>query len=187
MDKIILSEKQYEQALQIAAEVGANTALDRIEIERQRESREMFDKRLHNTKLLLRNFRLFKAHVQNAVFDSAAEENPLQILRDMMMPGRSDSIIVESIKKSSARTATIVYHIEKMIRIYHAYCAESGRSDDVRRWRIIDALYISDHRQSISELAAAECVVDRTIYKDIDAACDTLAPLIFGIDGIKKR
>ena len=89
MSEVILTEEQYTQVLQIAAEVGARTALDRFEAERQREAKELMDSRLRNTKLLLRNYRLFKAHVENAVYDPETDLNPLEIIRDLMKPGRS--------------------------------------------------------------------------------------------------
>lgn len=187
MSEVILTEEQYTQVLQIAAEVGARTALDRFEAERQREAKELMDSRLRNTKLLLRNYRLFKAHVENAVYDPETDLNPLEIIRDLMKPGRSGSLVVESIKKSAARTAIIVDHIETMIRIYQAYCLTSNGADDLRRWRVVEGLYISDEKKTVPELARAEGVVERTIYKDIDAACDTIAPLMFGIDGLRKR
>ena len=187
MSEVILTEEQYTQVLQIAAEVGARTALDRFEAERQREAKELMDSRLRNTKLLLRNYRLFKAHVENAVYDPETDLNPLEIIRDLMKPGRNGSVVVESIKKSAARTAIIVDHIETMIRIYQAYCLTSNGADDLRRWRVVEGLYISDEKKTVPELARAEGVVERTIYKDIDAACDTIAPLMFGIDGLRKR
>lgn len=187
MNNVILTEEQYAKALQIAAEVGAQTALNRFEEEKQREAKELMDSRLRNTKLLLRNYRLFKAHVENAVYDPETDLNPLEIIRDLMKPGRNGSLVVESIKKSAARTAIIVDHIEKMLRIYHAYCLASNGVDDLRRWRVVEGLYISVDKRTVAELARAEGVVERTIYKDVDAACDTIAPLMFGIDGIRKR
>ena len=187
MSEVILTEEQYTQVLQIAAEVGARTALDRFEAERQREAKELMDSRLRNTKLLLRNYRLFKAHVENAVYDPETDLNPLEIIRDLMKPGESGRLVVESIKKSAARTAIIVDHIETMIRIYQAYCLTSNGADDLRRWRVVEGLYISDEKKTVPELARSEGVVERTIYKDIDAACDTIAPLMFGIDGLRKR
>lgn len=176
-----------EQIAQIAADAGARAALDRLEKERQQERKEMVDRRLRNTKLLLRNYRLFKTHVEHAVYEAVCDESPIEILEDLMMPGKDSTLFVESIKKSAARTAIIVDHMETMMRLYQLYCETSGASDDQRRWRVISGMYISDTRMSVSELAAAEGVVERTIYKDVDAACEKIAALMFGIDGIRKR
>ena len=188
MSGAILSEAQRDQIVRLAAEAGAKAALETLEKERHRESREMADRRLRNTKLLLRNYCVIKDHAANAVFEAdAAEEDPIRIMEDLMMPGKSSNLFVESIKRSATRTATIVRHIDAMLRLYQIYCHQYGSEEDARRWRIINSLYISDERKSVLELAEQEGVVERTIYKDIDAACERISALMFGIDGIKKR
>jgi PleD family two-component response regulator len=149
----------------------------------------MADRRLRNTKLLLRNYRVFRAHVENAVFEVEEYESPEEILTDLMMPGRDSTQFVESIKRSAARTATIVQHMETMMRLYQTYCITSGNAEDERRWRVINALYIceEDGRRTIPQLAKDEGVVTRTIYNDVDVACERIAALMFGIDGIKRK
>lgn len=182
-----MSHLTEEQIILIAAEAGARAALERIETERQQSRKEMADRRLRNTKLLLRNYRLFKAHAENAVYEVLPDESPQTILEDLMMPGRDNTLFVESIKESAARTATIVKHMETMMQIYHAYCVTTGEEEDIRRWRVVYGLYISPDRQTVAELADREGVVERTIYKDVDAACEKIAALMFGIDGIKRK
>ena len=36
------------------------------------------------------------------------------------------------------------------------------------------------------EIAESEGIDERTVYKDIKAACTKLAALLFGIDGVKR-
>ena len=139
-----------EQDGRIAAEAGARAALERVEIERQQSRGEMVDRRLRNTKLLLRNYRLFKAHVDNAVYEAFPDESPQAILEDLMMPGRDNTLFVESIKESAARTATIVKHMETMMQIYHAYCVTTGEEEDLRRWRVVNGLYIVPELQTVA-------------------------------------
>jgi CheY-like chemotaxis protein len=178
-----------QDIVKLAAEAGAKAALETLEKEHQRERHEMADRRLRNTKLLLRNYRVFRAHVENAVFEVEDYESPEEILTDLMMPGRDSTLFVESIKKSVARTATIVKHMETMMQLYQAYCITTGTAEDERRWRVINALYIcdGDGRRTIPQLAKDEGVVERTIYKDIDIACERIAALMFGIDGLKRK
>lgn len=180
---------KQQDIVKLAAETGAKAAMETLEKERLRERRDMADRRLRNTKLLLRNYRVFCAHAANAVYEIDECESPDEILTDLMMPGRDNSQFVESIKRSAARTATIVKHMETMMQIYHAYCFTTGTAEDERRWRVVNALYICDDegRMTIPELAKAEGVVERTIYKDIDIACERIAALMFGIDGIKRK
>ena len=176
-----------EEIIKLAAEAGAKAAMETLDRERQRDRQEMADRRLWNTKLLLKNYRSFVAHVAKAVF-TVDDYVPLEeIWTDLMMPGRDSTWFVESIKQSVARTATIVKHMEAMMDLYKVYCTTIGTAEDERRWRIINGLYISDERKSVKELAQAEGVVERTIYKDIDIACERIAALMFGVDGLKRR
>ena len=176
-----------EEIIKIAAEAGAKAAMETLNRERQRDRQELTDRRLWNTKLLLKNYRSFEAHVANAVF-TVDDHMPLEeIWADLMMPGRDSTLFVESIKQSVARTATIVKHMEAMIELYKVYCTTIGTAEEERRWRIINSLYISDERKSVKELAQAEGVVERTIYKDIDIACERIAALMFGVDGLNRR
>ena len=77
--------------------------------------------------------------------------------------------------------------MKTMMDLYQVYCHTMGTAEDERRWRVINALYISDDRRTIPQLAAEEGVVERTIYKDIDVASEKIAALMFGIDGMKRR
>ena len=180
-------ELSTQDIVRLAAEAGAKAAMETLNRERQRDRQEIADRRLWNTKLLLKNYRSFEAHVANSVF-TVDDYIPLEeIWDDLMMPGRDSTLFVESIKKSVARTATIVKHMETMMDLYKTYCTTIGTVEDERRWRIINGLYISDERKSIKELAQAEGVVERTIFKDIDIACERIAALMFGVDGLKRR
>ena len=178
--------------VQLAAEAGAKAAMETLEKERQRDRKDMADRRLRNTKLLLRNYRIFRAHAENAVFEIEDVITPEEIIADLMMPGRDTTAFVESIKLSAARTATIVKHIELMMDLFQSYCFTLGSEEDQRRWRVVNELYIKDLAPgerpiSIPALAKEENVVDRTIYKDIDIAAERIAAFMFGIDGVKRR
>jgi hypothetical protein len=179
--------KELQELIELAAKTGAEVALKTMEKERQADKRELVDRRLHNTKLLLRNYRMFKAHVDNAVYEIEEEyETPEQIMADLMKPGEG-SMFVESIKRSVTRTAIMLEHIEAMTGLYQAYCHMTGKEEDERRWRIIYYLYLSEEPKSVEEIAADEYVTERTVYRDVDTACERIAALIFGIDGIKRK
>lgn len=178
--------KVDKDTLRIAAEVGAKAAMDRLDEERAKERSERVDRRLHNTKLLLRNFKLFKKHTENAVFEADQLDESVYDILDMME--RSSSVgFVDSIKNSVARTAILVRHIEVMLDLYEIYCERSSKPEDARRWRVIEARYIKEDEMSVQDIAERECVADRTIRRDVEDATEHLAALIFGIDGIKCR
>lgn len=177
--------------IKLAAEAGAKAAMDKLEQERKRDRAELADRRLRNTKLLLRYFRVFRAYADNAVYQIEEIETPEQILAELMMPGKDNTAFVESIKKSVARTVTIVKHIDVMLKLYQSYCFTYGNDEDQRRWRVINELYIRDLQSgerpaSIQTLAREENVVDRTIYRDIDIAAGQIGAFMFGIDGVNR-
>lgn len=170
-----------------AAKVGAETAIKTLEAERKKLREEIVDARLRNTKLLLKNYRLFRSHAENAVYELEESIDTMQILEDLMMPGKDGSVIVDSIKNSVARTITIVKHMETMLKLYQAFCYLSKSEIEERRWRVINALYIADKQSTISEIAKSDGVVERVIYKDIDSASERISALMFGVDGVNFK
>lgn len=180
--------KDKDYIIRLAAEIGAQTALKTYKEEAERIQKEQADRRLRNTKLLLRNYRMFKAHAENAVYTAqeAADEDAYDII-DLMSDRFSDSdVFVESIKQSVARTVTIVNHINTMLKLYEVYCSSTGNPEDARRWNVINGLYIMEPPMTIKQLANDSFCTERTIYRDVDDACEKIAALIFGIDGIRK-
>lgn len=179
--------KEREHIIKLAAQIGAETAMKTLAEEIEKAKKEQADRRLRNTKLLLRNYRSFKAHAESAVYDvSDADENALDII-ELMSDRMGDSdVTVESIKQSVARTVTIVAHISTMLGLYRAFCENSGSPEELRRWAVIKGLYIDDPPTTTKDLANTYFVAERTIYRDVDIACSRIAAFIFGIDGIKK-
>lgn len=172
----------------IAAQIGANIAMETTKKEKEKELQSRHDRRLRNTKLLLKNYRMLKEHIENSVFDLSPEEtseNAIDIL-DMMWEKSNHDLQIKSIKRSVSRTAIIIKHIDTMLKIYEAYCAVSPYYEDKRRFKIIYMRYFDIEPMSIEDIADEECLAVRTVYKDINAATEKLSALIFGIDGIKK-
>ena len=72
------------------------------------------------------------------------------------------------------------------------YCEKSLRPEDLRRWDVINTLYIKDVPQGLSkmdiynDLAEKHFVSERQIRMDVNDALIKLTALIFGIDGVKK-
>lgn len=188
-------EKMLKQATDAAtktgARAGAKSAIDTIEKERKKLMREWYDRRLRNTKLLLQNYRPLMEHYENAIYDAASldEEADLtasEIMELMSQYVYDNDLYVESIKKSAARTHIIMEHLNKMLGIYETYCEKSTRKDYKRHWRVVKSLYLDPAPATAEQIAKAEYINERTVYKDVDAACEVLTALIFGIDGMKR-
>lgn len=180
-----IPQEMVEAIAIIAGKAGAKAAAEFIAKEYQRERASRYDRRLRNTKLLLQNYRLFKEHCSRAVFDaSQLDENAIDLL-DLMW-GRDGSNFVDSIKKSAQRTGIILCHIDKMLEAYSGLCRLSGREEELRRMRVVFALYIDNPGMTIEEISEHENANIRTIYRDIDIATEKLTGLIFGLDGLNS-
>lgn len=179
------------EVAELAAKEGAKAALETLEKERKRMAKEAEDRRLHNTKLLLRNYRLLKLHTSNSISEpeQACEDETVADILQKIWEGSEqgyDEIHIDAIRKSATRTLIIVRHIDEMLGIYEAYCVKSSRMEDMRRYRVIKGLYIDEKAMTSREIAELEQIDTRTVYKDVDAACLLLSALLFGIGGIKR-
>ncbi len=167
-------------------EAGVRAAMDYLAEEKERARKSRYDRRLRNTRLLLKNYRSFKRHAQGAIFNiKQAKENPIDILDGLDSAMLDDNLYVEGIKKSQQRTIVILHHVDEMLRYYRISCEQSGKDEDMRRYRVIMATYIDEPKISALEIAEKENIEARTVYKDISNAVKPISALIFGIDSIK--
>lgn len=179
-----------QEIARIAAEAGARAAIEELEQRERRQEQWRRDRRLRNTRLLLENYRTLKIHCESAVFQAELsaddEAEVLSILDAMMDRPSKQTLYIESIKKSAQRTRIIIAHIESMMEVYRILCAKSQKPEDMRRCSVVEKMYICSREWSVEEIAESEGIDERTVYKDIKAACTKLAALLFGIDGVKR-
>lgn len=182
---VTLTPVQLKDIYEKAAAIGAKEALKAFEQERKKEYSSRSDRRLRNTKLLLRNYHMLKEHAQNSVFGrTQMEESALDIL-EFMMTMYDNEVIIESIKRSATRTAVIVSHIETMFGLYEAYCDKSQNRDiDMRRYEVIWDMYMAADTLSVKEIAEKQHISKDTVYSDLRIAIERLTALIFGVDGL---
>lgn len=175
--------------IQETARKAAREGAKEVIAEQTRKAAGRCDRRLRNTKLLLKNYRMFKKHCTGAVYtdetgdhDGKEEETALELL-DMMLQ-RNNAITVESIRNSCRRTKIMIRHIDSMLALYETCCERSKNEVQKRGYRIIKAMYIDDETKSIEQLAALESVSTRQAYRDHDAAVEKISALMFGIDAL---
>lgn len=184
---VTMSREEMRNMVNLAAEAGAKAAMDRIDEERKNMRKKSADRRLRNTKLLMRNYRMLKENADNSVFGrSQMEESAADILTSMMNL-YNDEVIVESIKRSASRTAIIVSHIETMLGLYEAYCNKSSNPIDNRRYEIIRDMYIVENPMTVKEIAKKQKMSRENVYSDIKIAIEMLTSLIFGVDGLNVQ
>lgn len=189
----LILEASMQRAAEIGAEkgaeIGAKSVIDTVENERRKYRSEHFRKKFANTRLLLQHYRSLNEHYSNAVWVDDEEDNTdefINILEIMSNRNYSDTVIVDSIKKSSEKTRIIMRHVNKMLTVYKEMCKNSGRDEDLRNWRVIQAMYLSPNKVSAEDIAEREHIHCRTVYKCVDAAVDDLTMLLFGVDALEK-
>lgn len=178
-----MSKPNIDQLIKTATEIGIKVGMEYITKEKEQRRKSRFDRRLRNTRLLIKEYRKLKTHCQDAVYE--IKKNPVYILDEIDEFEYDDELYISSIKASTERTAIIIMHIEKMLAVYKHLCEMSKNPEEQRRYNIIRAMYIDDEKVSADEIAKGHFINRRTVYKDIDKALETLSALIFGIDGLK--
>lgn len=184
---IILSKEELSSMQQEAARIGAKTALEKFEEEKKKLNSRAMDRRLHNTKLLLRNYHMLKDNSENSIYGrSQMKESAADILCSMMNM-YDDEVIVDAIKRSATRTAIIVSHIDTMLGLYKVYCDRSSNDLDQRRYEVIFDMYMAEQTLSVKEIAKKQNMSRESVYTDLKIAIERLSALIFGVDGLSAQ
>lgn len=171
--------KQHRE-IELITKTAVEAAMEFMAKEKQKQRKENYDRRLRNTKLLLKHYRSFVAHA------SKLQERltPLQEA-EALNELHAEQFAVESIKRSKKRTLAMVRFIQQAIELYKGSCEASGQPEDLRRYKTVEMLYISEKIYTAEKAAEFHKVDVRTIYNDVNYACKALSVLVFGVDGIQ--
>lgn len=178
-----------EQILRIAVETAVKAAAEYIDKQRKKENQYRKTKKLRNTRILLKNYWLFKTHCEKSIcrFSQTVDSSKAIEILDII-DRYDDKAFVSSIKQSIVRTNIILAHVDEMLKLYKVYCDMSDKPEDQRRYRALYAFYFERGEQkkyvSLAEIAEREAVDERTAQRDIRDACYKLGSLIFGIDSL---
>lgn len=165
------------------AKVSSEIALKCYMDERMAYAESLRDKRLHNTKLLIKKYRWLSEYNKSAVYDTAqlcADGNDEMLA--LMGVDLGERHQVGSIRNSVIVTRIIMEHIDTMLDVYCRKCSSSNKPEIRRRWRVLHAMYINDTPKSAQEIADTENISVSMVYTDVDNACDELSSLFFGLD-----
>ena len=179
-------EKTNDGLIRMAAEVGSKAAIEAYTKQKENEKRRRTDRRLRDTKRLLRNYREIKIHAGDAIASLGEIENEdYDFFCNLLEDG--DSINVSAIIRSKAKSAIMLTHIDAMLQAYETICYTAKKLEEQRRYRVLEAMYLADESTPVSEIAERENIDTRTVYKDLDAACEKMSALLFGIQWIERE
>jgi hypothetical protein len=172
-----------------AVKIGVREGIKYIKEQEYYKTKKRYDRRLRNTRLLLKHYRGFKVH--NRITDSSTnaiyQDNAIDVLDDIESINDEEQYI-QALSRTRKRTLIIVGHINKAMNYYESICKSEGKVKE-RKYDIIKYVYIDPTKDDISptyeETAEHFKLNVRTVGRDIRNAIEDLSILFFGIDGIK--
>lgn len=181
--RYVLTEDQISNIAAIAAQKG----IESYKEEQKRSEKERSSRVKNNAKLLVTNYRRFKAMCSNATYDqgTVSDDELSEILELMQGYHRSRDFELSSIKDRVVRTKMIMDHVDSMLEIFKRQCESAIDPEESRRYRVIEGLYLLPEPKSIRDIAEEEAITTSTVYRDCDKAYKRLAILFFGIDGLR--
>jgi len=158
------------EIVKLAVEASKNYDMQqRIESMKIKQNR-----RLRNTRLLLKHYSNFKDHIDQAIYKGYS-------LNFDDVENLDKVISINSIKDSISRTHVILIHVKTMLDLYQSYCDKSSLLEQ-RKLRVLKCYYFN--QMKLADIAIEEDVDERTCLRDIRSAEDRMCALIFGIEGI---
>lgn len=172
------------ETIDAITKAASATAIAEYEKIKAQTRQEQSDRRFHNTKFLIKHYREFTDYNAHAIYETAqicqACDNDALFSLAGISP--SDNFRVESIRNGVAITRIIVEHIDTMLDVYKSRCEKSPKAEKQRRWRVLQAMYLSTEELSPAEISEKEHISVSLVYEDINNACKDLTPLLFGLD-----
>lgn len=180
--KYVLSEEQISNIVTIAAGEGVKAYKE----EHQKAEKDRQSRILNNAKVLIKNYRRFKSLCEQSVYKIEDADDPdLKDVLEMMQGKSSKNYEIISIKDRVVRTKIIMDHVDAMIAVFKKQCEVSTDPEELRRYRVIDGLYLTKEPKSVRDIVEEESITVSTVYRDAEKAFKKLAILFFGIDGVK--
>lgn len=174
---------------QEAVKIGIREGIKYIKEQEYHKTTKRYDRRLRNTRLLLKHYRDLKVHdrLADSSSDKIYEENAIDILDDVEAID-DDEQYVQAISRTKKRTAVIIGHMNRALKYYENICKGEGQLNE-RRYKIIRYMYIdpteNDAIPTYEEVSGKFSITIKTVGRDVKSAIEDLSILFFGIDGLK--
>lgn len=130
------------------------------------------EKKLRNTKDLLKNYRLLENHL-DVKLPELDDDTPLS----------KYELTLYSLLGYRARSKEMLIFINEVLDRYRKIC-DNGTPEQHRRYRVIKRLYIDTPAMTRRGLAKLFGVDEATISRDEKKCVQELSVMIFGIDGL---
>ena len=183
-----MRENQFslQDVMKMGIEIGVQTAIKEINSRTMENIKSREDRRLHNTKLLLENYKIIKLKcIKDSTSGKAKKQSPIDILEDietLMDPNKE--LILESIQRSMERTKAMVKYIEDTLKLYQVY-AKHCKGEELRKYTVMALSYISKHSRTNEDIAIMMNVDASTVSRNKADAIKTYSRFLWGVDNTK--
>lgn len=179
-------KNNQETYLNLVVETASKIATEQAIIIHQQlkdqEEKKVKDKRLRNTKLLLKNYKDFKAYVNRVegnVVDRHQTSDVEMTIKDLLVRGED---VVKTIKQSTQRTIMMVGYIDQALDAFKYICEHDPFKDSFRQFEVLHLRYVEG--VTIETIAETFSINERNVYKAIDVAAERLSVILFGVYGL---
>lgn len=156
----------------------AETAIDKYKEAEEVQVKLRQDRRLHNVKQLMANYKRIQQSVSQLKKSDVDDEAEALDLEDLM----SSEHMVESLNQSKVRSRLMINHVDRTLTAYKHICT----TEDVQeRYQIIYDRYINNIPPH--KLWEKYSLSRRTFYREVDRACEDLSVLLFGVDAVNFK
>lgn len=184
-------QASIEAGIVRGVDIATKNAVNIMEDKKAKRKKHIFDNRLNNTKLLMKNYRKFKDAINNAVFsesdlDTMTVGDVLSKIDDLEVITSSE-VIVESILKSKKKTEIILSHIDRILKKYFEKVEKSKDESLKERVNMFKKYYIDEESDGITynEMSIIFHMSTKQINRNILRVIDDLSTRIFGFDGLE--
>lgn len=130
------------------------------------------EKKLRDIRLLLTNYRFLKNHL-NIEIPTMTEDSQLS----------NYELSLYSLIGYRVRSKEMLIFFNNVLEEYKSICFNKSQ-EAIRKYRVIDGLYINEHEATRNELSMRLNADIKTIRRDEKNAIEELSVMTFGIDGI---
>lgn len=182
-----MPESVLKKMLDQAAEVAGKTAIQVYIEQHDAQEKEKFDFYLFNTKLLLEQYRGIKEYIElrNEELQIEEEECNLEELMQDYIHGHMEQDAKEKLRRAK-NTERQIAEIDMALSVYKRMCETSSNQDEIRKYRVIEMLYLNEEQKTFDEIAEECGIVTRTVARDRDEAVEKITCILFGIDGLNQ-
>jgi DNA-directed RNA polymerase specialized sigma24 family protein len=131
-------------------------------------------KALHNTKLLLKNYRKIQTSIEEAVSDA------IQLEQDYVIMDDNDELYVESIRRSKLRSLIVIAHIDKALALAEEECKQKNSSE---KYDIFISCMLDG--ATYEEVAEQYDTSTQSISRWVTSITKSISIQLFGVEGLE--